>query len=121
MSTFLFSYRVPRKPLREQLAELDDAAREARLAAWVAWFEDIGGALVDQGHPVADVQAVGECGSATRVGGYSLVSAGDLESAIAVAKRCPGLEWGGGVEVGAVFEMGELSRPTVSDALTATT
>ena len=121
MSTFLFSYRVPRKPLQQQLAELDDAAREARLAAWVAWFDDIGDALVDQGNPVADVHTVGECGATTRVGGYSLVSADDLESAIAIAKRCPGLEWGGGVEVGDVFEMASISGPTSSDALAATT
>ena len=121
MSTFLFSYRVPRQPLQEQLAELDDAAREARLAAWIAWFDDIGAALVDRGHPVADVQTIGECGPTTRAGGYSLVSADDLESAIALAKRCPGLEWGGGVEVGAVFEMGALTSPAASDALAATT
>ena len=105
MATYLFSYRVPRTPLREALDQLDDAAREARLAAWVAWFEGMGPSLVARGNPVADALPVGECGPDTRVGGYSIISADSIDEAVALANDCPGIVWGGGVEVGTLLEM----------------
>jgi hypothetical protein len=36
--------------------------------------------------------------------GYSVVAAEDLDSALALAKDCPALRVGGGVEVGPVME-----------------
>jgi len=43
-------------------------------------------------------------GSESRLSGYSVVSADDLESAVTLAKGCPALRVGGGVEVGPVME-----------------
>jgi hypothetical protein len=54
---------------------------------------------------VTGYASLGEVGgSDSRMIGYSLVSAEDLESALALAKDCPAMRVGGGVEVGPVME-----------------
>ena len=50
------------------------------MAAWTVWFESMGESLADIGNPV-------------------------FESAVAVAKRSPALDAGGGVEVGVVTDL----------------
>jgi hypothetical protein len=102
MPTFLFSYRVPNIPLQERLAEMDASARAEAIARWNSWMESLGASLLDRGNRVADARKLGKCDGDTRSGGYSLVTAEDLEAAVALAKGCPGLEMGGGVEVGLV-------------------
>jgi hypothetical protein len=75
----------------------------------MAWFDTMGDQLVDLGNPVVDRSTVGYCGSdRTELGGYSIVSAGDLEDALSIAKGCPHLTRGGGVEVG---QLGEVPAP----------
>ena len=49
---------------------------------------------------------LGNCGAGTRPGGYSLISAGDLEAAVALAKGCPALAEGAGVQVGQLTDLG---------------
>jgi hypothetical protein len=67
----------------------------------------MGDSLVDIGKPVVRATALGNHAAETgRLGGYSLIAADDLESAVAIAKGCPALGYGGGgVDVG---ELGEL-------------
>lgn len=61
--------------------------------------------LVDFGNAVTDYACLGEVGgSQSRLSGYSVVCADDLESALTLAKGCPALRVGGGVEVGPVME-----------------
>jgi hypothetical protein len=110
MPSFLFSYRVPGKPLQDALAELDDEARAERIAAWRAWFDSMGASLIQRGDPVLDARTVGNCGLDTMVGGYSLVSAEDLDAAVALAETCPGIDSGGGVDVGIIAEV-SVSEP----------
>jgi hypothetical protein len=95
MPNFVFSYRVP-----------SDYVPGAKTAAeWRAWFDGLGSALVDVGHAVADYASLGKVGgSGSRMVGYSVVSAEDMDSAVALAKDCPALRVGGGVEVGPVME-----------------
>ena len=112
MATFLFSYRVPNKPLAEVLGELDETAQAERIAAWTAWFESMGAHVLQSGDPVVDARGVGNCDAGTRIGGYSLVTADDLEAAMTLAKGCPGLAWGGGVEVGAIMDLDRLAPAT---------
>jgi hypothetical protein len=110
MATYLFSYRVPRTPLSQVLAELDEHERAARMAAWNAWFERLGDNLVQRGDPVNDARTLGACTEETRIGGYSVVAADGFDAAVELAGGCPGLEWGGGVEVGEFIELGEPRR-----------
>jgi hypothetical protein len=70
-------------------------------AAWNAWFEHLGDSLMDRGNPVlGERSSLGNCGSDTELGGYTLITAKDLAAAIALARGCPRLTQGGGVEIG---------------------
>lgn len=96
MARYVFSYRVSPDyiPSAETPGE------------WQAWFGALGPALLDVGHAVVDDYAsLGEVGgSGSRFIGYSVVDAADLNSALILAKDCPALRVGGGVEVGPVME-----------------
>jgi len=93
MTTFVFTYRMPTDYT---------PGRPETMAAWASWFDSMGESVTDRGNPAFDSAALGNCGAGTRLGGYSLISADDLESAIALAKSSPALEIGGGVEVGVI-------------------
>jgi hypothetical protein len=105
MTTFVLAYRVPPQRLDESLAELDDAGRAARLGAWNSWLDTLGSNLIERGEPINDARAVGNCGPDTRIGGYSIVSAPDMEAALEIARGCPAVERGGGVEIGEILEL----------------
>ncbi|HEV2639918.1 MAG TPA: hypothetical protein VGX23_32595 [Actinocrinis sp.] len=95
MAKYVFSYRV----------SPDYAPTAETPGQWQAWFGALGSALLDIGHAVVDDYAsLGEIGgSGSRFVGYSLVDAEDLDAAVALAKDCPVLRAGGGVEVGPVM------------------
>lgn len=95
MPRFLFSYRVP-----EDYQPGTETGK-----AWGAWFESLGSSRVDTGHAVLATRTLGNLDAGTRLGGYSLVSAEDIDRAAALAKECPALQLGGGVEIGAVPEL----------------
>ncbi len=101
MATYLLSYRMP----KEYRPGSPDT-----MAAWNAWFDGMGAHLLDRGNPVFESRAIGNCGSDTRPGGYSLVTADDLEAALALARGCPALEDGAGVEVGVITELNRGTR-----------
>ena len=98
MTKYVFSYRVPS----------DYVLGTTTPAEWQAWFGGMGSALVDVGHAVTNYASVGEVGEVggggSRMVGYSVVSAEDVDSALVLAKECPVLRVGGGVEVGPVME-----------------
>jgi len=77
----------------------------AEMAKWEAWYGEIGGALVDGGAPFANNTTIGSDGSVSDGGGanpatgYTVVSASDLDAALALAKGCPILQNDGSVEV----------------------
>jgi hypothetical protein len=91
---FLFSYRVPR--------DYQPGAESGQ--AWQAWFQSLGSSRADTGHAVLATRTLGKLDAGTRLGGYSLVTADDIDSAAALARGCPALQLGGGVEIGAVPE-----------------
>jgi hypothetical protein len=85
-----------------QLAETP-AAQEEAMQAWGAWFGTLGDSVTDMGNPFAVSATVSPDGVATGgaagATGYSIVSAGSLDEAAALAKGCPILTGGGAVEV----------------------
>jgi len=93
MSTYLFTYRAPKGYT---------AGSAESIAEWRAFFAGLGGSLAERGNPVFERTTRGDCGAGTVLGGYSLVTADDLESAATLAKACPYVAQGGGVEVGEV-------------------
>jgi hypothetical protein len=91
MANFILVYRTP----KGYTPGAADVMRE-----WQAYFEKMGSQLVDVGNPVFDRNTLGACDGSTDLGGYSLVTAEDREGALSLAKECPILKVGGGVEVG---------------------
>jgi hypothetical protein len=81
------------------------------MAAWGEWMGVLGAALVDGGKPVGRSVTVGSDGSASPGGGsnpvtgYTVVSAGSIEAAVAMAAGCPILASGGSVEVGEAVDL----------------
>ena len=65
----------------------------------------MGDHVVDVGQPVSETAELGHCGAGTRLGGYSLISADDLEAAVTLANGCPALAEGAGVQVGQLAEL----------------
>jgi hypothetical protein len=89
MPTYLITNRVP---------EGFTGSAEA-FAAWTAWFERLGDHLADRGNPAFTRTAAGNCGPGTVLGGYTLITAGSLHAAAALAADHPLISRGGGVEV----------------------
>lgn len=83
----------------------DRTLSEADGAAWMSWFAELGSAIVDPGAQVGGTSVLGAGQSSTVVTGYTIIQAKDLDGAVALAKGCPGLSQGGGVEVGELIEM----------------
>ncbi len=71
----------------------------AAAGLWTAWFDELGDHLVDRGNPVFTRQSLGT-ESNTLLGGYTLVTAADLSAAVQLARNCPAMREGGGVEIG---------------------
>lgn len=74
------------------------------MQAWGAWFGGLGDAVVDAGNPFGDARSLGSDGSVSNGGsaglsGYSIVSASDMDGAVALARGCPVFDAGGSVEL----------------------
>ena len=95
MATFVFTYRRPQDYT---------LGTPAGAAAWGSWFESMGAHIADAGQAVAESATVGDCGDIRPLGGYSVITAGDLDEAVALAKGCPFVGQGGGVEVGQLVD-----------------
>ena len=95
MSAFIFAFRN------------DPAvnATDEEVAAWGAWFQKLGPAVTDMGSRVGATKLLGAPAGANALSGYALVDAADLTAATALAEGCPGLSYGGSVEVGEVIAM----------------
>ena len=90
MNTFILVHRAPQ----------GYAGSPEAIARWNAWFAGLGASLVDRGNPVVARSSVGNCGTDTMLGGYTLITAEHRAAAVALAEGCPIIAEGGGVEVG---------------------
>ena len=109
MSNYVFVYRVPRG-----FTPGDPDAT----AAWTAWFQGISDHVVELGKPVFTRHEVGAAPGDTQLGGYSLISAADLDEAVRLSDGCPALSIGGSIEIG---ELTDLSADLASAAGAAAT
>ncbi|HEX8005851.1 MAG TPA: YciI family protein [Trebonia sp.] len=85
---------------RGQPGRTPTAEQEAR---WPAWFGQISTSIADMGNRVGQTRTVGHHGQRDDVlGGYVVITAADLDAAVAIAQGCPILEQGGSLEVGEI-------------------
>ncbi len=81
----------------------------AVMAAWGAWYGALGEAVIDGGNPVGQIRTIAPDGSVSDGGGdnpvtgYSVISATDMDDAVAKCMDCPILASGGSIEVGETF------------------
>jgi hypothetical protein len=84
--------------------------QNAVMAAWGAWYEGLGQAVVDGGNPFGPSTSVASDGSVSQgapsaLSGYTVISAESLDAATDQAKNCPVLTSGGRVDVYETFRI----------------
>ncbi|MEO1732818.1 MAG: YciI family protein [Pseudomonadota bacterium] len=104
MPKFMFVYHGGGMPETEE-------AQQAAMAAWGAWYEAMGAAVVDGGGPAGLSKTVAHSGvtdngGANPVSGLTIVEASDQDAACDMAKGCPMVVDGSGsVEVAEIMAM----------------
>ena len=104
MPKFIFAYHGGKMP------ETEEEGAQV-MAEWIAWFENLGAAVVDGGNPLGPSSTVNSDGSVTCDGGsnplsgYSLITADSIEQATDLAKGCPILKAQGSVEIAEAMDM----------------
>ena len=104
MPDFIFAYHGGKTP------ESPEEGQKV-MAAWMAWFEEMGAAEVQPGNPVGQSKtvsaaSVADDGGANPLSGYSVVRADTIEAACEMARGCPMVADGSGsVEVAEIVEM----------------
>ena len=80
--------------------------QDAVMAAWNAWFGELGDSLKDGGNPftpaaksIAPDGSVSDGSGGGTASGYSIIKADSLDAAVALAKGCPVLHGGASVQV----------------------
>jgi uncharacterized protein YndB with AHSA1/START domain len=89
MSSYLLTFRAP----------AGYAPSPDTFDAWSTWQAQLGARLKDRGNPGFAAAAIGAPAADTTLGGYSLIRAGSLDAAVALARGCPLLAQGGAVEI----------------------
>ena len=87
------------------------AEQQKAMEQWMAWFGEMGSAVVDAGSPLAPTATIKPGGSVSPgagmgLSGYSIIEAGDGEEATKMASGCPLLNGGGSIEIYEVLPMG---------------
>jgi hypothetical protein len=90
MSAYLFTFRSPDRY----------APDSGTFEEWSRWQLELGVRLMDRGNPAFASAVVGAEAASTTLGGYSVIRATSLDAALGIARGCPLLRYGGGVEVG---------------------
>src|SRR5258708_29341521 len=106
MSAYLITFRSPDHY----------APGRGTFEEWSRWQLELGARLMDRGNPAFAAAAVGAGAGSTTLGGYSVIRATSLDAAVGIARGCPLLRHGGGVEVGELTSHDErfdqwLARP----------
>jgi hypothetical protein len=97
MTKFLVTYHGAGAP------DSPEAAQQA-MAAFIAWSQKTGSALVDPGAPLGPARvvtsnAVTDGAADGPFGGYSVIEAGDLDAAVALVRDHPFVGRGGSLQV----------------------
>jgi hypothetical protein len=104
MAKFIYLYRGP----SAKLANLTPQQGAERMAAFGAWIEKVGPALIDSGSPFGAGTSVHDDGTEAVAGdvfGYSIVEADDLAAAKALTDGLPILSGSDGEFSVEVFEL----------------
>lgn len=104
MAKFIYLYRGP----ATAMSDLTPEQAAERMAAWGAWMEKVGGALVEGGSPFGSSASVRDDGTEATAGdlnGYTIVEADDLAAAKALTDGLPFLSNSDGKCAVEIFEL----------------
>ena len=104
MAKFIYLYRGPATPVSDRTPEQG----AERMAAFGAWMEKVGEALVDVGAPFGTSVSVSDDGTEGTAGeliGYTIVEAADLAAAKALTDGLPFLSDRNGRCAVEIFEL----------------
>ena len=79
---------------------------------WMAWFAELGHAVVDMGAPFGTSATIASDGTSrpgagdAPANGYTIIEAANLQDAVEMTKGCPGLSSGGSVKLYEAIQMG---------------
>jgi hypothetical protein len=79
---------------------------------WMAWFAELGAAVVDMGSPFGASATIASDGTPSEgsgpdpATGYTVIEAANLHDAVVLAKGCPGLAGGGSIRLYEAVQMG---------------
>ena len=89
----------------------EEPSQEA-MDRWMAWFGELGDAVVDLGAPFGASATIASDGTPSEgsgpdpASGYTVIEAASLHDAVVLAKGCPGLSSGGSVKLYEAMKMG---------------
>ena len=92
--------------------ETPEEPSPAVMDLWMAWFGELGDAVVDMGAPFGAAATVASNGSSSEgsgpdpANGYTVIDVATIDDAILKAQGCPGLRSGGSVKVYQAMGMG---------------
>lgn len=103
MKQFVFVYLGGNQPSSEQEAK-------NHYSKYVEWLSSLGDAVVIPTIPLKDTSTVSSDGTireggSSAMSGFSIIKAESMESALAIAQRCPFLEIEGSLEVSEMMQM----------------
>jgi hypothetical protein len=104
MAKFIYLYRGP----ATAMSDLTPEQSAERMAAFSAWMEKAGAALVDVGRPFGTSASVRDDGTEAAAGdltGYTIVDADDLGAAMALTDGLPFLSGRDGSCAVEIFEL----------------
>jgi hypothetical protein len=96
MSHFVLMFHGGETPVEPSQAEME---------RWMAWFGELGDAVVSTGSPFGASATITSDGTPSEgsgpdpATGYTVIEAANLHDAVAMAKGCPGLSGGGSVKL----------------------
>lgn len=89
-----------------------EAEQKAIIDDWTAWYNRLGGAVVDPGNPTSPAAKsidsngkISDGPAGTMVTGYTIIKADSLDAAAAMAKGCPVLKSSGQISVFETFDV----------------
>ncbi len=102
MKKFIVTYQAPIDATWKTQESTPEEMEEG-MKAWMAWAQKCGDKLVDMGTPLGNAITVGPGGSSasseSRIIGYSILQANNMEEARGLLKDHPHLDWNAECEI----------------------
>lgn len=101
MKKFIVIYYAPASAV-DQMAKASPEEMKKGMEPWMEWAKKVGSGMVDLGAPLGNGHKVTKSGaiaSNSKVNGYSILQAEDMDAAVEMLKDHPHLDWAEGCEI----------------------